>query len=558
MRTLNIIAGLFALTAPLLAQSGRVPVVLLNGYQATCSGTSDSSATFGAMQSLLTADGWPVYFFDNCSVLSGATGNARPTIEQLAQAFGTFLESLGAPQVDVVAHSMGGLIVRAWLAGKLPQGGFLPPPVTHIRKAVFIATPHAGILAISGLIGANVADSQTKEMFAGSRFLWDLATWNQRRDDLRGVDALSIAGNLGGSSGSPHSHDGVVALTSASLAATLDRSRVRVLPYCHEANLPSILCSGPGIAYITDRSHATYRIVTSFLLGATDWQNIGSDASQDAVLSRYGGVLLGAYDNLGNPMPEPGAALLLNAPQQGDLPWNSQGVFFADYIPAGQYQVSLNSSIFPLPVPAGGHMPLELKAGPQIALVASAAATLPTLSLAPGMLISIFGSSLQGASVTIGGNAAPIFYDSAGQINTVIPQDAQGLVPVSVVNALGRDTVNVLLTEAVPAVFTADGSGTGAALALHSGDSSLVSDANPAHPGESVAIFLTGLGAPAQIPAVQADGAPVNVLGLTPWDGVSGIFRLDIEVPASSSSSIQLRAEIGAYSSNPVTVSVSP
>ena len=35
-----------------------------------------------------------------------------------------------------------------------------PPPVTHIRKAVFIATPHAGLLAISGVVGANNTDSQ--------------------------------------------------------------------------------------------------------------------------------------------------------------------------------------------------------------------------------------------------------------------------------------------------------------------------------------------------------------------------------------------------------------
>ena len=67
--------GLALLAAPLLAQTARPPVVLLNGYQATCNGTSDSSSTFGSMQALLSADGWQVAFFgDNCSV----RGQAQP------------------------------------------------------------------------------------------------------------------------------------------------------------------------------------------------------------------------------------------------------------------------------------------------------------------------------------------------------------------------------------------------------------------------------------------------------------------------------------------------
>src|SRR5215472_5870088 len=109
MRTRQGIIFLIGFAAPLLSQSSGVPVVLLNGYQATCSGApSDSSASFGSMQSLLQSDGWTVSFFDNCSVNPGTTGSARPTIEDLAQAFGNFLDTLHAPQVDVVAHSMGG------------------------------------------------------------------------------------------------------------------------------------------------------------------------------------------------------------------------------------------------------------------------------------------------------------------------------------------------------------------------------------------------------------------------------------------------------------------
>jgi uncharacterized protein (TIGR03437 family) len=551
---------LILLAAPLFSQTARVPIVLLNGYQATCKGTSESSSTFGSMQSLLEADGWQVSFFDNCSVLPGTTGNARPTIEQLAQAFDTFLANLGAPQVDVVAHSMGGLIVRAWLAGKQPQGGFSPPSVVRIRNAVFIATPNAGLLSIAGLLGANVTDSQTTEMFAGSNFLWELGTWNQRTDDLRGVNALSIAGNLGSTSGAPHTDDGVVVLTSASLAVTLGAARVRVLPYCHANNLPYFLCNGPGIAVVTDQTHPTYQIVTSFLLGTTDWQAIGFDASQDDVLSRYGGLLLDAVDKLGNPIANPGAAAVLGAPVQGNLPWNSEGVFFADYVPAGQYQVRVNGATYALPIVAGGHSALEVKPGPEIAFVSPAAGNVATLDRAPGMLISIYGSNLQDATVGIDGIVSPIVFNSSEQIDTIVPDQLQGLVPVSVTNAMGMDTLNILLAPGVPSVFSADGSGTGPALALHASDSSAVSSSNPAHPGETISIFLTGLGVPAQTPVVLANGGPASVINVLPLAGAPGVIRLNFIAPAATQgfSSIQLQAAIGTFLSNIVTLAVAP
>jgi uncharacterized protein (TIGR03437 family) len=551
---------LIVFALPALAQTSRPPVVLVNGYQATCNGSSDSSATFGSMQTLLAADGWQVAYFDNCSVEPGTTGSARPNIEQLAQAFGNFLDSLGAPQVDVVAHSMGGLIVRAYLAGKLPQGVFSPPAVVPIRKAVFIATPHAGLLAISGLVGGNTTDSQTVEMFAGSNFLWDLATWNQRMDDLRGIDALTLAGNLGGSDGSEHSNDGVVVLTSASLAVTLGADRVRVLPYCHANDLPSLLCDGPGIAVVTNRSHPTYQIVTSFLLDTASWQSIGNDASQDAVLSKRGGLLLDARDNLGNAVANPGAAVLTDAQQQGDLPWNSEGVFFADYLPPGQDQVRVGGATYPVPIVSGGHIALEVKPGPKIALVAPAAGNVSTLDRSPDMLVAIYGSNLGEASVTIDGIASPVLFDSSGQINTIVPATSSGLVQLSVANAMGQDTLNVLLAPAVPAVFSADGSGTGAALAFHASDSSAVSSAHPAHPGETISIFLTGLGVPAQAPVLQANGVAANVIAISPLAGSPGVIRLNFVAPQpeAGSTSVQLQAAVGNFLSNVVTLDIAP
>src|SRR5258706_6004825 len=107
--------AVFAQTSPVLtipSNSTTPPVVLLNGFQLQCPGSS--SSTFGGLERLL---GTAVYFFDNCEC-------PNCTIEELAEDFGQALSLLRydngepLPRVDVVAHSMGGLILRAYLSGK--------------------------------------------------------------------------------------------------------------------------------------------------------------------------------------------------------------------------------------------------------------------------------------------------------------------------------------------------------------------------------------------------------------------------------------------------------
>ena len=114
---------------------------------------------------------------------------------------------------------MGGLIARSYLVGKQPGTEiFNPPPDSLVRKLVLIATPNFGSFQATHL------GVQAPEMLGGSQFLWDLATWNQGRDDMRGVDALAIIGNAGRERGSATVGDGVVALTSASLGVCRTKS----------------------------------------------------------------------------------------------------------------------------------------------------------------------------------------------------------------------------------------------------------------------------------------------------------------------------------------------
>ncbi len=251
--------------------------------------SSLSTGTFGNLQSYL--EGPPnnvsVLFFENCTECPNCS------IEQLGADLAVFLNSLPVPQVDVVAHSMGGLIVRSYLSGKQSVSGVFSPPATpKIRKAVFVATPHFGSFIADSLL-ADVflfAGVQTNEMKRASQFLWDLATWNQFGDDLRGVDAVSVVGNAGPS----QQGDGVVYSTSASLDFAI-RGRTRVVDYCHipfDSFGGLVGCNEPGIAYVDSTSHSTYQIVSSFLMNSTGWASVGTAPAQDAYLSQYGGIVV--------------------------------------------------------------------------------------------------------------------------------------------------------------------------------------------------------------------------------------------------------------------------
>ena len=182
--------------------STRPPVVLLNGWETGFTGgcpiANSASDTFGNLAQYLVADGVPdVYLFDNCLEDPGQS------IETLGIDLGNFLNAIkydtGAqvPQIDLVGFSMGGLIARAYLAGLQPNQTLTPPTTTLVRKLVLIATPNFGSFVAGNYAFTITPGSQSAELEPGSEFLWNLGTWNQRSDDLRGVSAIAVIGNAG-------------------------------------------------------------------------------------------------------------------------------------------------------------------------------------------------------------------------------------------------------------------------------------------------------------------------------------------------------------------------
>jgi uncharacterized protein (TIGR03437 family) len=191
-------------------------------------------------------------------------------------------------------------------------------------------------------------------------------------------------------------------------------------------------------------------------------------------------------------------------------------------------------------------------------------------AIAPGEFITIFGSGLAAqqtvakppypttlgdVNVTMNGIAAPIYLVSATQVNVLVPygvgaNSATSAAIIVTNNGKASNTVTVPLTLSAPGVFTLDSSGTGLGAILHA-DFSVVNAASPAKRGETVQIYLTGLGAvtPAVPDGTAGGSSPVSQTnekvavfiagqtttllysGLAP--GLPGLYQINVTIPST-------------------------
>jgi uncharacterized protein (TIGR03437 family) len=199
--------------------------------------------------------------------------------------------------------------------------------------------------------------------------------------------------------------------------------------------------------------------------------------------------------------------------------------------------------------------------------VVNAASFTPfTVGIAPGELITLFGTNfananfvdatfpvtLGGVSVKINGRNAPVYVVSPTQISAIVPYETiEGIAEIQV-NKSGTlsNRVTMYVNRTAPGVFAVPPTGLGYAAALHP-DYSLVTPTNPARPGEVVAVYLTGLGLTDPQVATGAAGpvsplakalelidvsvanrsAKVVYAGLAPT--LKGLYQLNFEIPAN-------------------------
>jgi len=203
----------------------------------------------------------------------------------------------------------------------------------------------------------------------------------------------------------------------------------------------------------------------------------------------------------------------------------------------------------------------------------NAASSAPfTAQISPGEFLSLFGTDLapsedlattfplpdklNGVQVTISGYPAPIKYVSPTQINVIVPYEVGSVAQIQVNNNgktsnivtqfVGSDSVGVF-------TYQPEG-GIGYAAALHP-DGSVVTTASPAQIGETIAVYLAGMGAVSGFPQDGA-AAPSNPLdnttatptvyiddsagastqgtvtfsGLAP--GFAGLYQINVTIPS--------------------------
>jgi len=251
---------------------------------------------------------------------------------------------------------------------------------------------------------------------------------------------------------------------------------------------------------------------------------------------------------------------------------------------------------------------------PQISAGGIGNAASGSVPVAPGSLISIYGSNLSpvmdsapsiplpptmdGVRVTVNGVTAPLWFVSSGQINAEIPWEALAAAPpvtsstvqVIVATTAGGASApaNLTIAPTGPGIFTFS-YGSGQAIAYNYSDGSFASSTSiagfptvPVRPAKindpnPLVIYATGLGAVS--PAVSDGGVPAagvisyavatpkvligNVEANVLFAGLSqdpGVYQLNVTIPSGTptGSAVPLQIQMNGFTTRgDVTIAVS-
>jgi uncharacterized protein (TIGR03437 family) len=211
-----------------------------------------------------------------------------------------------------------------------------------------------------------------------------------------------------------------------------------------------------------------------------------------------------------------------------------------------------------------------------------------TAGLAPGELLTLYGdnlapgiqrastiplpTTLDNVQVTVNGVPAPILYVYPTQLAAIVPYGVIGSIAKVQVfnNNVPSNAVTSWISNTAPGVLTQSSNGLGYGDVLHL-NGTLVNAQSPAQIGETVSVYLTGLGAVSPTLADGAAGptdpnalakavatitayiggvpATVGYAGLAPQ--LAGLYQINLTVPAGLTAGDQSLAIAGpdAYSS---------
>jgi uncharacterized protein (TIGR03437 family) len=230
--------------------------------------------------------------------------------------------------------------------------------------------------------------------------------------------------------------------------------------------------------------------------------------------------------------------------------------------------------------------------------VVNAASFAAQAPLAPGSLITLFGTNLAqgqsaassvplpltlaGSSILLAGKSAPLLFANNGQVNAIVPYGIAVNTPQQVVISSASSISvpqSIILSAAAPGIFTVNASGQGQGIIVGvdaNGSQPIADSANPVKAGQAIVIYCTGLGevspavtTGAAAPLTQISntiepiqvtvgGIEANVLfsGLTP--GFVGLYQVNATVPSGVAPGSQVPVTLtgAGQQSMPVTIAV--
>ncbi len=216
--------------------------------------------------------------------------------------------------------------------------------------------------------------------------------------------------------------------------------------------------------------------------------------------------------------------------------------------------------------------------------------------IAPGQFIGIFGTglgpanavvapsvpfptTLGGVSITVQGRPAPLYFVSANQISALVPFATSGTSAEIVIRQGNQESnrVTVPVSRTSPGIYAVSQNGVGAGAILKA-DFTPVLPSSPTRRGDTVLIYLTGLGAlnPALADGAAAPGATlsrvtdtvnvyiggqratVSFAGAAP--GFAGLYQLNVVIPANApiGSAVPLAIETASAFHDMVDIAIQP
>jgi uncharacterized protein (TIGR03437 family) len=161
--------------------------------------------------------------------------------------------------------------------------------------------------------------------------------------------------------------------------------------------------------------------------------------------------------------------------------------------------------------------------------------------------------------------AAPLYYVSPTQISFLVPTELRpgDMDFFTTHDSLAGPHVRITLLDAAPGLYP---SGPGMIASTHT-DGAVITKANPAHPGEMVVLYATGMGRTdpelqtgtieliaAQIrllseltvtvAGVALDNRNIQYAGITP--GAPGLYQVNLVLPKQLAADPEIRISIGA------------